>query len=275
MTMRDAHHAVEKRAWTDLMRAAHERELHADAERVGEALVLRCGEEPSLMFNRVCGLGDGGEAMRQDVDEVVAGYRAARIDRFFVHLSDPHRPEGLVGWLAERGIVPYRRAWDELGRGRDESLPPVATPFEVRRAIASDAVAVGTLFEQGFDLSPAGGAVFGAALGRPGWLGVVAIDEGEVVAAGLLFVDGDVGYLAGGTTRRDKRGHGGQLAVMVERCRLALDLGCRLLVSETGAKIPGDPQHSHRNLERCGFGVIGRRNNYAPDGTLWRHGPPA
>lgn len=78
--------------------------------------------------------------------------------------------------------------------------------------------------------------------------------------------------LAGGATLRAYRGRGAQLALLRVRCQEALDSGCELIVSETGAPLPGDPQHSHRNLERCGLRVIGTRLNYAPEGMQWDHG---
>lgn len=126
------------------------------------------------------------------------------------------------------------------------------------------------LFAQGFHLPAPGAQAFAAVLGRPGWHGCVALDGERVVAAGVLYIAGDAAYLGGGVTHAEHRGRGAQLALLVARCRLALEQGCRYIVSETGEPVAGEQQHSHHNMERCGLRVLARRYNYAPAGALWR-----
>jgi len=53
------------------------------------------------------------------------------------------------------------------------------------------------------------------------------------------------------------------------RIQLALDLGCGLMTSETGEAVPGDPQHSYRNLRRHGLRPVYRRENWCPPGAAW------
>ncbi|MEY4548373.1 MAG: hypothetical protein RL685_4568 [Pseudomonadota bacterium] len=69
------------------------------------------------------------------------------------------------------------------------------------------------LFALGFHLPPLGGQSFASVLGRRGWHGFVATEGELAVAAGLLFVAGDAGYLGGGVTRPEHRGRGAQQRV--------------------------------------------------------------
>lgn len=272
--MREAAEWIEREALLDLGAARPAaRGALLVTEKVGPALAISCPGVDHPLLNRVLGLGEEPRTSELELDVLLEHYRRAGSARFFVHLYDDAAPAELPEWLAARGVVRYRRSWHKLGRGRSERLPSVTTAFTVRTAREADTDAVLALFAEGFDLPPAGARVFASALGRPRWHCHVATDADEfVVGAGLAFVAGGVGYLAGGATRSSARGGGVQLALLTERCRAALDLGCHSIVSETGEPAPGDPQHSHHNLERCGLSVFAVRHNYAPGGTLWQHG---
>jgi hypothetical protein len=263
---------IEREALRDLAEAAQRAGLSVLAEQAGDVLVLRSAGLDSVLFNRILGLGEGSEVTAGQLERWLDAYRDAAVTRFFVHLYDEPRPARWLAWLEARGVVRYQRSWDQLVRGRDEPLPSVSTPFVVRPARAADAPAVAELFAASFDLPPAGGRAFAALIDRPGWHVDVGADGDDVVAAGVLFVSGDVAYLAGGATRPSQRGRGAQLALLAERCRRALDLGCRVIVSETGAPVAGDPQHSHHNLQRSGLRVFATRHNYALRGFAWPHG---
>jgi hypothetical protein len=271
--LREAAEWIEREALADLGQAARERAgLSLQTERSSGALLLCSPEIDSVLFNRVLGLGLAPGTSREQLAAWVGRYRAAQRTRFFFHLYEDARPPELPSWLAALGLTRYRRSWHQLGRGRDKPLPRAASGFALRPAALADAAALGALFASGFDLVPAGGSAFAALIGRSGWEVLVAEEAGEVVAAGLSFTAGEVAYLAGGVTRGDCRGRGAQLALMVARCRAALERDCRWIVSETGAPAPRDPQHSHRNMERCALQVFAVRHNYGPDGLLWQHG---
>jgi hypothetical protein len=267
---------IERQALIDMARAGSERgDTRMFVEPIGGGVALRSPGLDSFLFNRVLGLGAGVPIEREALADACEAYRRASISHFFVHLYDGPRPPALPAWLEELGVVRYRRSWDQLGRGRAEPLPALVTPFGIRPAGSADADAIAALFSTAFDLPLRGARVFSALLGRPGWQTVVATERDAVVAAGLTYIDDGIAYLAGGATRPSSRGRGAQLAVMLERCRLALDSGCRWIASETGAAVPGDPQHSHHNMGRCGLRVLATRHNYAPCGSVWSHGPTA
>ena len=51
---------------------------------------------------------------------------------------------------------------------------------------------------------------------------------------------------------------------MAHRIAEAGAAGCRHVFSETGEAVPGDPQHSYRNMERLGLQKAGVVDNYVP-----------
>jgi GNAT superfamily N-acetyltransferase len=269
--MREVAERMEREALLDLCTAAKERlGLEWHAQPLGGGVAVHCPSIDNFWFNRVLGLGRDLTLSRAALAEQIEAYGAARLSRFFVHLCEDPRPAELPAWLEALGVPRYHRSWHQLGRGRDAALPVANTTLRVRPATAEDEPALAELFALGFHLPPLGAQAFASVLGRRGWHCCVATEGELVVAAGLLFVAGDAGYLGGGVTRPEHRGRGAQLALLVERCRLALDLGCRHIVSETGEPVEGEPQHSHRNMERCGLRVLAKRHNYAPAGALWR-----
>jgi hypothetical protein len=52
--------------------------------------------------------------------------------------------------------------------------------------------------------------------------------------------------------------------LLSRRIRDALDLGVRMMVTETGEALEGEPQHSYRNIERFGFRGAYTRQNWVP-----------
>ncbi len=88
--------------------------------------------------------------------------------------------------------------------------------------------------------------------------------DGEPAGTGALFVKDNVAWFDWGATHRDYRGRGGQGIVLCQRIRDAIDLGCQILVTATGEEVPGDPQHSYKNIVRTGFKPVYVRENYVP-----------
>ena len=51
---------------------------------------------------------------------------------------------------------------------------------------------------------------------------------------------------------------------MRARLAAATEAGCEAMFTETGEAVPGDPQHSYRNIERYGFRPGLLRENWVP-----------
>ena len=73
-----------------------------------------------------------------------------------------------------------------------------------------------------------------------------------------------IGYLDFGATHPDYRRRGSQTGVLNTRIRDALDAGCTSIVTMTGEAVPGDDQHSYRNIARAGFSEAYLRENWIP-----------
>ena len=166
------------------------------------------------------------------------------------------------------GIVPFHRRYIEVRRGT-QPVRAVTTSLHVREATADDGDAIGALFARCFDMPAHSAPMWAALIERPSWHVVVATEGPTIAGAGFLCVSGDEGYLAGGATDPAYRRRGAQGAVMSWRLQRALDLGCRWVWTETGEKIPGDPNHSYNNMLRHGFEPVATRLNFVPSGTKW------
>ncbi|MCW5983360.1 MAG: GNAT family N-acetyltransferase [Bryobacteraceae bacterium] len=98
--------------------------------------------------------------------------------------------------------------------------------------------------------------------GAAGALPFLVRIDGEAVAAGVLFVHGGVGLLAGSSTIPRARKQGAQKALLAARLRHAAEAGCDLamMCAEPGSA-------SQRNAERQGFRIAYTRVKWGPAGA--------
>lgn len=264
--------SIERDAWIDLFQAAppHTRAaLGLEVARAGGAVALTASRAETPMLNRAIGAGAGALAAVAD------HYTRRGVRRYFVQVHRGAEQDANDRAARAAGLVRYRRAWAKFLRGADPAPSIAAPPLDLAPATAADGDAVGALFCAVFDLPGDVAPMIAATIGRPRWDVWVARDDGAVVAFGLLYATGGVGYLAGAGTAASHRRRGAQGALMAARVDRAVQRGCRWLASETGEAVPGDPQHSYRNMLKCGFQVVGIRDNYAPAGMIWNHGTTA
>ena len=263
---------IEAAAWSDMLQAvpkAAADRLGVSVRRVGAVRVLRATGIDHPLFNRAMGLGVAERGTREIVDQVVDSFQNVGVSRYFVHLPPSASASELGAWLEARGLEPYHRRWAKLVRGGERVDVEAPTGLTIRAARIEDAPAVGTLLASAFDVPEPGAVLFSSVVGRRRWLTYVAAHDDAVVAAGGLFADGNMGYVAFAATDPRYRKLGAQRALLARRLRDGLDLGCRAFVSETGESVPGDPQHSYKNLLQVGFREQYLRDNYAPRGLRW------
>ena len=86
-----------------------------------------------------------------------------------------------------------------------------------------------------------------------GWLCWLAFDGDEPAGAAGLYAAEGLGYLGLAGTLPEHRGKGAQNALLAARIRRAADLGCDLVVTETGERRDDRPSSSYRNILRAGF----------------------
>lgn len=259
--------AIERKALADLVAAAGPdlaAALGIEARSTGSAyaVVAKALPASAIVVNRTIGLGLAAPASDAELDAIVAAYRSAGVVRYFVHVHPEAAPSDLPRRLLDRGLE-KARGWMQFARGR-EAPPRVETALEVRQAGPEDSPAFGRIVGAAFDLGEAAAPWLDRLIGRPGWHVYMSFAGGEPAGTGTMYVDGEVAWLDWGATDPRFRGRGGQSAVLHRRIADALDLGCRLLLTETGESVPGDPQHSYNNIVRMGFRPDTLRANYAP-----------
>ncbi len=238
--------------------------------RLGPALAFGAPGIDSLFVNRIF-LG-GAEDERPVVEAAVRtleAFEARGVRHFFVHVPPASATGALVAALETRSIGRYHRSWVELARGPGQPSP-VRTPYAIRAAGAADGPAFARITARSFGFPDTIRPLLATIPGRPRWHVYLALDGARPVASGALFAHGDVGHLSFGATLPAYRGRGAQRALLSERIRVAVALGCRTIVAETGARIAGEPNPSYDNMVRLGFEPVAVRQNFAPVGTTWR-----
>jgi GNAT superfamily N-acetyltransferase len=264
--LRSEAESIERRALIDLHAAADDQlrdALGLRLETVDGATVSIVAGVPSIVLNRVQGLGLVEPAHRESVARIRNLYREAGIERFFLHHSDAAQPPELADWLELAGLKPQRR-WMKFVRDAQQPCESRASSLTVKAADPDTAADFGEIAAQGFGLTPEAGRLVSNLVNRPGWRVFLTFDGDTPVGTGALFVAGDVGWCDWASTRPDYRGYGSQGALLARRIAEARSLGCRTIYATTGEAVPGDPQHSYRNLQRAGFRELYSRDNYAP-----------
>jgi GNAT superfamily N-acetyltransferase len=215
----------------------------------------------SAVYSRVLGVGVERPATPALIDASLAVLRELHAERAFFHVADYTAPPELALWLEQRGVQRYPRSWMRFV-AEPSQVAKARTDLSIRPAVVSDAADVDAVLRTAFDVPSDMAGFFSPLLGRQGWHIWVVTHEQAVVGAGVMFVEGEVGWLAAGGVAASARGRGAQSALIAARLEAAFDLGCRWVFSETGEAVPNDPQHSYRNLLRGGFRELRLRHNY-------------
>jgi GNAT superfamily N-acetyltransferase len=218
--------------------------------------------ESAILINRTIGLGLISPATEADVQDIVAAYKKARIRRYFVHRHPHSKPGALVEWLQSAGLE-RARSWQKFERA---SVPIPARPssLEVRLVGREHGDDFARIVCDAFDLGVAAIPWFAEIPGRPDWHVFMSFADGVPAGTGAIFVKNGAAWFDFGATAPSFRQRGSQSALLTRRIAHACELGCRTLLTCTGEAVPGDPQHSYRNLLKAGFRETSLRENYAP-----------
>jgi hypothetical protein len=246
---------IEREAYRDLFRAVPVGLAARYGLETAEVGGATCTVAAALgvglsMFNRAVGLGVEEPAGGADLEAIVAWF-AARSAVLHVQVAPPAAESGLVDLLGRSGFEPAY-GWMKFARGLDRA-PEARSGLRVRVVEAGEADVFGGIVAAGFGL-PAGIARWPAALaGRDGWRCYLACDGDEPAGAAGLFVSEGVAWFGFGSVLPAHRGKGAQHALFAARIRDACDLGCKLLVTETGERQAGKPGFSYANILASGF----------------------
>jgi len=238
-------------------------------ERVAGALTVGAPGIASSMVSRVF-LQPGASA--DAAGAAVERMRKVGVRQYFAHV---HRPESaeLTTALAERGLVRFHRAWLKLARDRTpfaQHGPSVPEgDIQLCAATRDQADAFAELIVRCMDVDLTAAELLTGVVQRPRWHVYFAKLDDRPIATGALFVQGDVAYLGYGATLPEHRDQGLQRMLLAKRMRVALALGCRWIISETGEAIAGEPSPSLDNMQALGMRPIATRDNYVLEGVRW------
>lgn len=265
--MTDESEVLERTVLEDIYRAAPAavaeslgiRPFNSGAAFVGLAAGLPAS---GIVLNRTIGLGVAAPSTEASVREIVAAYAAAGVARYFVHLHPDSQPIHLAEWLSAAGLV-TARGWQKFER------PPVPfaappTDLEIRPVGREHGEDFARIACHAFDLGERAVPWLANLPGRPGWHVFMSFAGDVPAGTGAIFVRDGLAWFDFGTTAPAFRRRGSQGALLARRIALAIELGCRKLLTCTGQAVPGDPQHSYRNLLKAGFRETYARGNFTP-----------
>lgn len=212
----------------------------------------------SIQWNHAVGLGRKSAASETDVDAVCEFFDLHGVQGAIAVTPDA-RPSDLSELLAARGFVPGY-GWRKFVR--DLSDPPQSnSDLRIEKIDHAYGPAFGMMQVVGFSTPQWFGGWLAEIPGLENWHCFMAFDAETPAATGALYVEGDTGWLTFGATLPDFRRRGAQSALLSRRIRYAGELGCALLVTETGED-PNEPEPSYRNILRAGFEKAYLRPNY-------------
>lgn len=254
--------AIEAKACCDLYVAAPAA-LRLSARTVKGATILLAPTLPVTYLNRVIGCGDEPSAVADILAEAATAYGTAGVQSYWIHLTPSAQTPQSLEMLQQRGFaLASRRSWAKFLR--EVTAPPIPrTDLTIREATHDDATTVAAVVCAAYGMPPPIAPWFAALVGRPNWQVWVALHQGRIVATGSMFIDGDSAWLGVGATLAEYRGRGGQSALLAVRIRAAAAVGCRVVATETGEPVGGEPNPSLDNIRRMGFVQVCSRLNYA------------
>ncbi len=231
-------------------------------EEVDDALCSVSGTEPSILINRVLGLGIRSEPTAEQLEEIKRLYKDAGVSRFFLHVVPQLLTPDTERLLTDCGFTRYR-GWMKFKRGATD-VEPVECDLEVRRIGPDQAADFAAIVAPAFDMTDASQPVIAALANDPDWHLFMSFDGTRPAGTGAIYIKGSFAYTDWGATHPDFRRRGSQTANLSARISDALAGGCTTIVTVTGEAVPGDPQHSYNNILKRGFEEAYLRENWIP-----------
>jgi len=228
----------------------------------GDALCYMSSTEPNILINRVLKLGSQYVPTLKQLRDIRALYQHAGLPRFFLHVIPELLGPDYAALLTEAGYERHR-GWMKFSRGPGE-VGPVSTGLSIRRIGPENAADFAFIVGDAFDFKPEFKPAIAALVNDPNWHVYMSFEGDTPAGTGALYMRDGVGYLDFGATHPDFRRRGSQTGVLNMRIRDALDAGCTSIVTMTGEAVPGDEQHSYRNIQKAGFEEAYLRENWIP-----------
>ena len=255
---------IEAEAWAQLNGLAppeFRARVGLEVHRVGSTICVVSARSKILSVNRVLGLGCPDVAGEAQIDDILALYRVAGVEKCLIQLSPVAIPPRIDEWLRARGayriaptiklvcsLASVEPAWHARFDVRDVTQEEVST-FE---RIVAPRLGVPEGLEAGIS----------SMIGRPDWRYYFVLDDRSPIAAAGSFIRGDHAWLGLAATCEEHRGLGAQSFVIAKRLEDAARAGCRWASADTSVPTAERPNQSLKNMLRLGFEVLYERVNY-------------
>jgi len=237
-------------------------EIGLDLIEVSDCIVALAAGDPSILLNRTLGLGTKKTVSPESLDAVASAYSAGNVSNYFIHVYDDTLSDAARTSLEGSRFV-KKRGWMKFRSGAPHERA-ASTDLRIEKIGVERGRDFGKIVCGAFGMLDKSIPLLGGLANDERWHLFVSYDGDRPAGAGALFVDGDIGWLEWGATHPDFRRRGSQGSIMAARLKIAADLGCRHVFTETGEAVDGDPQHSYRNIMKYGFEESILRQNFAP-----------
>lgn len=261
------HERIEATAETDWFESATPAivaETGLAVEEIGAVRLYLMPKVDILMFNRAVRIGIEEPATEEQIDRIVARYRALEVPRFLISVSPAARPAELPVWLEARGFVRHN-AWVKLHRVAERVPEPPPQGLTIERIGPDRALEFGKVVQAGFSMTDVAAEWVALTVARPGWRHYVASDGGAAVGVAAMFLEGAWAWFGFAATLEGARGRGAQSALIARRISDAHAAGVRWISIETAEDSPDRDAPSFRNVVRQGFRIAYLRPNW-----LWK-----
>lgn len=219
-----------------------------------------CTAEPSILINRCFVTRDEALLDVETIRSVRKLYEDAGISEFFMHVPDssPNARQNL-----EKAGMKKSRGWMKFKR---DNRPAVARnpELDIREIGPEYAEAFARIVVPCFDLTEASIPLIASVVNHSEYHIYMGFDGDAPAATGGFFYRDNIAHCDFGATHPDFRGRGFQGSLLAKRINDAITMGVRNLYTATGEAVPGDPQHSYKNIMRYGFEEYYLRENWVP-----------
>ncbi len=232
------------------------------ASIIDDGVACSIPEIDVLVLNRVIGFGSQTEISQATIEHVIDFYRKAGSNRFMLQLP-PQLVDTELDMLLRKFNFKHHNNWTKLYRNTENIEIKQASDLTIELIDKQNADLFAQIIYMSFDwkdtrIIPWLASVVGA----PGYRHYVVRKSGSAIAAGALYIDGEMGSLAFAGTLPNFRGLGAQSLLIQKRLKDAFNAGVITLTAETAEETPTKKVNSYRNMIRHGFNAAYQRQNW-------------
>ena len=256
---------IESNYWSKYYRA--DSMLPTFSTIIGGGVACAIPDFDILAMNRVLGLGLNSALDKSVLQQIIEFYRIAGSKRFFVQLPPAIALDSTRRLLDGEGFT-HHNNWTKLYRKVQPLETSINEELSIREIDKREADNYGQLIFMSFDwedsrLAP----LLASTVGQVGYKHYIVSRQGKDIAAGALYVEGNMASMAFAGTLAPFRGKGAQRLLPKTRMEKAYKLGARFITSETAQHTNENTVVSYLNMKKVGFEVAYQRQNWLYDFT--------